>query len=217
MSDWCSLRENQRHMVSVRPEKMKTNIIFTAVAYILTVVGFAAWVFKTKPERVPRNRRTIFALALRTAPLYLIVLYVCQSLGISVIAGVAILFACLVALCGPFFMSPTGLISIGFLYVMQQWILGWPDRALLVNDASLESNQTSSGAPDPLVGRTAQAATPLRPTGKVVVDGKELDASCEFGFLQAGSQVEIVGRRSFTLLVKPKDGEAEQSSRPVPK
>ena len=181
---------------------MKLDIIFTAVAYFLTVVGFAAWIFQKKPDRVLRNRRTVFSLALRTAPLYLFMLYACQSLGISVIAGMSILVFCLIALLAPFG-GVTVIFSIGFIYAMQQWILGWPDRHLVMHEMTLDSNQNKPQLADPLIGRMARVVAPLRPSGKVLVDEQQLDASCEFGFLDAGMEVEIIGRKGFTFIVKP--------------
>jgi len=182
---------------------MIIDIIFTAVAYFLTVSGFAMWIFKKKPDRVPCTRRTIFSLALRTAPLYLFMLYVCQSTGISVIVGVAILAICLIALIDPLGIVPTGIISVGFVYAIQQWILGWPDRYLLINETTLESNQNKPRQPDLLIGRVARVVTPLRPSGKVLIDDRELDASCEFGFLDSGNDVEIIDKKGFTFIVKP--------------
>ena len=203
----------QRHL-HVLLEKMTEDIIVTAVAYVVTVASFLGWIFIRKPERVPRTRKTTFALCLRSLPLFLVFFLICRSFHVTAVFGFVVLAAIGFFTLTSF--SLAGLPGLALFYALQQWILGWPDRALLVNEAALESNQSRSRKPDPFVGQSAHTTTPLRPTGKVVVAGKEVDASCEFGFLQPGIEVEIVGRRSFTILVKPKDGEAEQAESTVP-
>lgn len=188
---------------------MTKDIIVTAVAYVVTVASFLAWIFIRKPERIPRTRTTAFALCLRSLPLFLVLFLVCRAFNVTAVFGLVILAAIGFFTLTSF--SYVGLPGLALFYVMQQWILGWPDRALLMNAVSLESNQ-ARGEPDPLVGHSARTTTPLRPTGKIVFDGKELDASCEFGFLEPDAEVEIVGKRGFTLIVKRKDGEAEQAN-----
>ncbi len=183
---------------------MTKDIIVTIVAYLVTVVSFLVWIFIRKPEHIPLTKATAFAICLRSVPLFLVLFLVCRSFNITVVFGLALLAAIGFLTLGAF--GYGGLPGLALFYVVQQWILGWPDRALLVNAVSLESNQTTGG-PDPLIGHSARTTTPLRPMGKVAVNGKELDALCEFGFLEQDQEVEIVGKRGYTLIVTPKDGE----------
>ena len=53
-----------------------------------------------------------------------------------------------------------------------------------------------------LIGMTAIAVTPLRPTGQVKLDGEIWEARCEGG-ADSGQTVTVVGRDDLTLLVTP--------------
>ena len=129
-------------------------------------------------------------------------------MGISVIAGMVFLVFFLLALCGPFAIS--GIISVGFIYAVQQWILGWPDRYLLLHEVTLASNQNKPHQVDPLIGRIARVVTPLRLSGKIVIDEEEFDAASEFGFIDTGIEVEIINKKGFNFIVRPITDKAEQ-------
>ncbi len=55
--------------------------------------------------------------------------------------------------------------------------------------------------PDALVGKTGIAATVLRPSGKVIVDGEYYDAVSEKGFIEKGDEVVVRRYGSFQLYV----------------
>ncbi|NLZ94802.1 MAG: nodulation protein NfeD [Bacteroidales bacterium] len=55
--------------------------------------------------------------------------------------------------------------------------------------------------PDALVGKTGVAATVLRPSGKVIVDGEYYDAVSDKGFIDKGSEVVVRRYGSFQLYV----------------
>lgn len=52
------------------------------------------------------------------------------------------------------------------------------------------------------VGRTAVAATLLRPVGKIEIDGEILDATSEIGFIEKDEQVEVTRFENAQLFVK---------------
>lgn len=54
---------------------------------------------------------------------------------------------------------------------------------------------------DSLIGRKGHAATVLRPSGKVLVDGELLDAMAEHGFIEKGASIEVVGVSGGQLVV----------------
>lgn len=58
--------------------------------------------------------------------------------------------------------------------------------------------------PDALVGKTGIAATVLRPSGKVVVDGEYYDAVSDKGFINKGDEVVVRRYGSFQLYVVKK-------------
>jgi membrane-bound serine protease (ClpP class) len=53
-----------------------------------------------------------------------------------------------------------------------------------------------------LVGKAGITKTALRPAGKVVIDGQNYDACVDGGFIGEGEQVEVVGVRQITLVVR---------------
>lgn len=58
-------------------------------------------------------------------------------------------------------------------------------------------------SPGSLVGHTGKAVTPLRPAGKVKIDGKLLDATTLGDFINAGSQVIITKYEAAQIYVEP--------------
>jgi len=52
-----------------------------------------------------------------------------------------------------------------------------------------------------LIGRTAIAHTVLRPSGKVIIDGRVFDAKSEEGFIDRGSSVKIMRDEAGQLYV----------------
>lgn len=72
------------------------------------------------------------------------------------------------------------------------------------------SQQTEDGfvavSPDlkQFIGKEAVAATVLRPSGKISIDGHYFDAKSVYGFIDKNSEVEITGCEAGQLYVKPK-------------
>jgi len=52
------------------------------------------------------------------------------------------------------------------------------------------------------VGQVGEALTPLRPAGKVMVDGRRYDAVAEVGYVEAGARVEVVRAEAGRLVVR---------------
>lgn len=52
-----------------------------------------------------------------------------------------------------------------------------------------------------VIGRDATALTPLGPTGRVRVDGREYEARCESGFADEGARLRVTRVESFQLVV----------------
>jgi membrane-bound serine protease (ClpP class) len=83
-------------------------------------------------------------------------------------------------------------------------------RAMRVLASAAAVDGTSAGAVESaapaLVGRRARARTMLRPSGFVVLDGRDLGAVAEHGAMIAeGSEVEVVGTAFGELVVRPVD------------
>jgi membrane-bound serine protease (ClpP class) len=56
-----------------------------------------------------------------------------------------------------------------------------------------------------LIGQEGVAASPLRPSGTVVVGDRRLTATAETGFLPAGTRVRVVKSVGLNVMVRPVD------------
>lgn len=68
------------------------------------------------------------------------------------------------------------------------------------NDATPESGELHT-----LIGKQGQAATTLRPSGEVTVDGKRYDARAEFGMIESGRAVKVVRAGGTDVVVRELD------------
>lgn len=86
-------------------------------------------------------------------------------------------------------------------------------RAMRVLASGAAIDGTSAGAVEAqvgsLIGRRVRARTMLRPSGFVVLDGRDVPATAEHGVMVAeGSEVEITGAQLGELTVRPVEGGA---------
>lgn len=61
---------------------------------------------------------------------------------------------------------------------------------------------TDRGPAVPAVGAQGHAATPLRPSGTVVIDGRRVEALAESTLIAAGAPVRVVGVRARAVVVR---------------
>lgn len=62
----------------------------------------------------------------------------------------------------------------------------------------------SDGEADNLEGKTGECVTAMSPTGRVSVEGKTFEAYSQDGFLERGTEVEVVRREAFRVVVRQK-------------
>lgn len=55
-----------------------------------------------------------------------------------------------------------------------------------------------------MLGKTGIAATPLRPSGRIIIDGMYYDAFSRGGYIEKDNAVEVVGEEGPSLKVKPR-------------
>jgi membrane-bound serine protease (ClpP class) len=88
----------------------------------------------------------------------------------------------------------TALCGWGLVKLLPRTPFGRP----LVLEATLPPGPALLPAP----GQTGRADTPLRPSGKVIVDGRRLDAVAEVGFLEAGTAIRVVRSEAGRVVVR---------------
>ena len=86
------------------------------------------------------------------------------------------------------------------LYFEFKWIPHtWIGRQLFLSkDVDGKSN---SGIPEDLLGKTGEAATPLRPTGLVSIDGVRYPAKSQDGYIDTGESVRVASKDNFRIVV----------------
>jgi membrane-bound ClpP family serine protease len=75
-------------------------------------------------------------------------------------------------------------------------------RAFLTSEITAKSSNFSEQAAE-LVGKSAEAATLLSPTGYVRIDGKAYEAFSPAGQIPVGTALHVVGADNFRLIVSP--------------
>ena len=81
-------------------------------------------------------------------------------------------------------------------------------RSSFVHTGSVQSDTVPEVMRDTLTGMTARTTTPLRPSGKVTVDGQQYDARCDTAVVDADTEVCVVEVRGRELIVRPVAGAA---------
>jgi len=76
-------------------------------------------------------------------------------------------------------------------------------RAILQSEVAARSAPQGAGASRLAIGDSAVAATTLRPSGRIVLAGKLLDACTSGEFVEAGTVVRVVGVRVGMIEVEP--------------
>jgi len=192
---------------------MMADVITTVAGYVVTVGVVLLWVFFSRQVRVPRSVRTVVCVSLRSLPLFVLFFVICWQLGVSVVYGAVIVgIAVWVLLIGGagLGLDPLMLGTLSLLYALQQWILGWPDRADFLLDAPCA--QEDRNAPlDDLIGKIGVASCPLRPGGVIVLGQDRYPARSDLHYIDRGTRVQVVGRKGSALVVRPLEAEADAS------
>jgi membrane-bound serine protease (ClpP class) len=89
----------------------------------------------------------------------------------------------------------TAVVGWGIMKLLPKTSFGRP----LVLETTLPAGR---GDGDSLEGQSGEAATPLRPAGKVIVGGRRLDAVAEVGFVEAGARIRVVRAEAGRVVVR---------------
>lgn len=74
-------------------------------------------------------------------------------------------------------------------------------RKLIVQSTVASTSQPPLAIAGDVVGKPAEAVTPLGPSGYVLVDGRRYEAFCQSGLVAAGTRLKVVGLDNFRLIV----------------
>jgi membrane-bound serine protease (ClpP class) len=112
-------------------------------------------------------------------------------------------FVALISSAGGLLFAPIGLV---FLCV-GEWIIGFPSKEGFFSKVSVHSHEEQRVLDESLVGKVAVVATPLHPSGKIIVGENEYEATSDLGFVEQGTKVIITGRKDFAFTVRQKPEE----------
>jgi len=94
----------------------------------------------------------------------------------------------------------TGVTVLAELYLIRHTKLG--KKAFLNAEINANSSDLANHTKD-LIGKSAESATMLSPTGYVTIDGRSYEAFCPSGQIPAGTPLRVTGADNFRLIVSP--------------
>jgi membrane-bound ClpP family serine protease len=179
---------------------LSRDVIYAVALYGAILAGVLAWLFLSKQKILARNGFNAICIAVRLGLLFAVLLWFCWFVGIAAALGIAAV-AGFIAL-GVFMDLPvSGVVSFACLYIVQQFVLGFParhERMLSPSDAPDQPNIND------LIGAEGITASPLRPIGDVKIDGQNYRAKTTNGqMLEANRTVFVAFVQQGTLIVKP--------------
>ena len=169
--------------------------------------------------------------------LILMEIFVIPGFGVAGVSGLVLLFGGLVmsfvgASGGLFPSTPGGQADLtraavtvliaasaagGGIFFVAKYFGSLPVLGRLILDGSRESDEQemnlaeAMGEPDDLgalVGREGVAHSPLRPSGRVEIDGALYDAKSSLGYVETGTHVRVVGTEGWSIVVEEAGGSA---------
>jgi membrane-bound serine protease (ClpP class) len=95
------------------------------------------------------------------------------------------------------------LVSIGLIIYGSKQLINSPYfKKVSLNNHKIESLQDNFGSEGSFMGVKGQAVTPLRPSGKIKINNQIEEATTNGEFIDQGSEIEIIGSKYNTLVVK---------------
>jgi membrane-bound ClpP family serine protease len=91
---------------------------------------------------------------------------------------------------------------VATLYAELVWLpkTRWAQKFSVRSTSGATIQQLPTDA-ESVVGKNAEAATTLAPSGYVLVEGKRYEAFCQSGHVARGAQVRVTGLDNFRLIV----------------
>jgi membrane-bound ClpP family serine protease len=160
---------------------LSRDVIYAVALYGAILAGVLAWLFLSKQKILARNGFNAICIAVRLGLLFAVLLWFCWFVGMD--------------------LPVSGVVSFACLYIVQQFVLGFParhERMLSPSDAPDQPNIND------LIGAEGITASPLRPIGDVKIDGQNYRAKTTNGqMLEANRTVFVAFVQQGTLIVKP--------------
>ena len=175
------------------------DIITTLIVYFITLIGLFIHAHRSRPELVKPFWKAHILSAIRLSFPFILIHMAFAEFNISALLGYGILSLLIFTS----FCIPNDYIGIFFLvsaYVFYQWTFWFPDRHEFILKEKLDSKNKERR--NSLVGKSGISKTPLKPSGKIQIDDREYDATCDSGFLEAEQSIKVTKIKAFGLVVE---------------
>ncbi|NNE01080.1 MAG: NfeD family protein [Pirellulaceae bacterium] len=176
-------------------------------AYLSVLIATSLWIYFSKQRLVQRSYGTIVRISIRLAIVFALVLSICWYAKLATWVFGATIVA--IVMLGFLIDLPvSGFVSFAILYVIQQFVLGFPARHewVMGPDGPTAAGSNIVDKRTELVGRTATTFSPLRPIGEVCVGEQKHSAIANNGqLINEGKEVVIIAVRNGKLIVRQVD------------
>ncbi len=186
-----------------------TDSIIAIVAFTSCAAFTLRWVHHSDQARVTKTPETTRLVVVRLAVVVGILLGACGLLDIAIWIPMAALALLLLLAWGDSFL---GLPGIAFLWVIQQYVLGFPAREDVFPGHSRIAARSHAQRSDltRYIGARATTSSALKPAGEVTLGGAQHIATSENGaYLDSGETVVVTGAKNRSLLVRRIDATSE--------
>ena len=127
---------------------------------------------------------------------------------LAVIGGILMIIACAVAYSelGPLSSLITFFIALGLsigMLILEIIIL--PKTSLgkkFFLKTAVEGSSNIPQTEENIIGKSGESLTKMAPTGKILIEGKEYEATSNSGLLEEGTAVEVVNYDNYKVIVK---------------
>ncbi|MGB7346157.1 MAG: NfeD family protein [Pirellulaceae bacterium] len=180
------------------------DIAFATIGYLSVLSGVLIWLFASRQTILDRSVGNAIRIAIRMSLVVACLFYACWLAGLTivfVILGILLLVGIGFAIDLPV----SGVFGFAILYVVQQFVLGFPDRHEWMLDPA-KSTTLPDVSPDlrsELIGSRGVTCSPLRPMGEVRIEGESFRAKTTNGqMLGVGEEIVVTGTHHGTLIVR---------------
>jgi membrane-bound serine protease (ClpP class) len=91
---------------------------------------------------------------------------------------------------------------IAFFWAVKRYPNSWIGRRIMLREPPTGTIDETALANEKIIGQTGITLTPLRPAGMCQIAGKRRNAVSEFGMIEPGMPVEVVGQNAGSLIVR---------------
>jgi membrane-bound ClpP family serine protease len=124
--------------------------------------------------------------------------------ALLLIASISQFFFCYGILWGVIYLLSVLLLCIGVCKIALSWIQRHKAKDHFYLNNHQEGYLASQFDPS-FIGKEGIAFTELKPSGHILVEGKQQQALCESGYIPKGAAIQVVGGKGGHLLIKQKE------------